>query len=35
MDKSGANKAAIEQINESMEVPMIIRQEKYINNIVE
>jgi putative transposase len=35
MDKSGANKAAIDQINESMEVPMIIRQVKYLNNIVE
>jgi transposase-like protein len=35
MDKSGANKAAIDQINESMEVPMIIRQIKYLNNIVE
>jgi putative transposase len=28
MDKSGSNKAAIVQINESMEVPMIIRQVK-------
>ena len=35
MDKSGSNKAAIDQINESMEVPMIIRQVKYLNNIVE
>ena len=35
MDKCGANKAAIDQINESMEVPMIIRQVKYLNNIVE
>jgi transposase-like protein len=35
MDKSGANKAAIDQINETMEVPMIIRQIKYLNNIVE
>jgi transposase-like protein len=34
MDKSGANKAAIDQIHESMEVPMIIRQVKYLNNIV-
>jgi len=35
MDKSGSNKAAIDQINESMEVPRIIRQVKYLNNIVE
>jgi len=35
MDKSGANKAAIDQINESMEVTMIVRQVKYLNNIVE
>nr|WP_315475754.1 IS6 family transposase [uncultured Undibacterium sp.] len=35
MDKSGANKAAIDQINETMEVSMIIRQVKYLNNIVE
>jgi len=35
MDMSGSNKAATDQINESMEVPMIIRQVKYLNNIVE
>jgi putative transposase len=35
MDKSGSNKAAIDQINESMEVPMFIRQVKYLNSIVE
>jgi putative transposase len=35
MDKSGANKAAIDQINESMEVPMFIQQVKYLNNIIE
>ncbi len=34
MDKSGANKAAIDQINESMEMPMIIRQVKDLYNIV-
>jgi putative transposase len=28
-------KTAIDQINESVEVPMIIRQVKYLNNIVE
>jgi hypothetical protein len=28
MDKSGATKSAIDQINDSMEVPMIIRQVK-------
>jgi len=35
MDKSGPNKAAIDQINETMEVPMIIRQVNNLNNIVE
>ena len=35
MDKSGSNKAAIDEINDTMEVPMIIRQVKYLNNIVE
>jgi transposase-like protein len=34
MGKSGANKAAIDQINESMEMPMIIRQVKDLYNIV-
>jgi transposase-like protein len=35
MDKGGSNKAAIDEINDAMEVPMIIRQMKYLNNIVE
>jgi putative transposase len=35
MDKSRADKAAVDQINESMEVSMIIRQVKYLSNIVE
>ncbi|MET3120231.1 transposase-like protein [Undibacterium sp. GrIS 1.8] len=35
MDKSGANKAAIDEINDAMDVPMLIRQVKYLNNIVE
>lgn len=35
LDKCGSYKAAIDQINESMEVPMFIRQVKYLNNIVE
>ena len=35
MDKSGANKAAINAINEGREVPILVRQVKYLNNIVE
>ncbi|MET3120278.1 transposase-like protein [Undibacterium sp. GrIS 1.8] len=35
MDKSGANKAAIDEINASMEIPMVVCQIKYLNNIVE
>ena len=35
MDKSGANKAAIDAINVGREVPILVRQVKYLNNIVE
>ena len=35
MDKSGANKAAIVEINANREKPMVVRQVKYLNNIVE
>ena len=35
MDKSGANKAAIDEINADMEIAMLVRQIKYLNNIVE
>jgi putative transposase len=35
MDKSGANKAAIDEINASRDVPILVRQVKYLNNIVE
>ena len=35
MDKSGANKAAIDEINARGETPIIVRQIKYLNNIVE
>jgi putative transposase len=35
MDKSGANKSAINESNDAMDVPMLIRQLKYLNNIVE
>jgi putative transposase len=35
MDKSGANKAAIDEINSSRVVPITVRQVKYLNNIVE
>ena len=35
MDKSGANKAAIDAINARRDVPILVRQVKYLNNIVE
>ena len=35
MDKSGANKAAIDAINAGRTVPILVRQVKYLNNIVE
>jgi putative transposase len=35
MDKSGANKAAIDAINAGRGVPILVRQVKYLNNIVE
>lgn len=35
MDKSGANQAALEQLSNEREVPITIRQVKYLNNIVE
>jgi putative transposase len=35
MDKSGANKAALDQLNAQREIPIKIRQVKYLNNIVE
>jgi putative transposase len=35
LDKSGANKAAMDEINARGEAPVIIRQVKYLNNIVE
>ena len=35
MDKSGANKAAIDSINAGRDVPILVRQVKYLNNIVE
>jgi putative transposase len=35
MDKRGTNKAAIDEINDVMDVLMLIRQVKYLNNIVE
>jgi putative transposase len=35
MDKSGANKAAMDEINGRREMPIIVRQVKYLNNIVE
>lgn len=35
IDKSGANKAAIDEINANREKPMVVRQVKYLNNIVE
>jgi transposase-like protein len=35
IDKSGANQAALEQLNKECEIPITIRQRKYLNNIVE
>lgn len=35
MDKSGANKAAIDTINAGRSVPILVRKVKYLNNIVE
>ncbi len=35
MDKSGSNKAAIDDINDSREIQIVVRQVKYLNNIVE
>ena len=35
MDKSGANKAAIDAINTDRDVLILVRQVKYLNNIVE
>jgi putative transposase len=35
MDKSGANKVATDEISTGREVPIMARQVKYLNNIVE
>jgi putative transposase len=35
MDKSGANKAAIDAINAGRDMLIVVRQVKYLNNIVE
>lgn len=35
MDKSGASKTAIDEINCSRAAPILVRQIKYLNNIVE
>lgn len=35
LDKSGANKAAIDEVNTDREIPIVVRQVKYLNNIVE
>ena len=35
MDKSGANKAAIDEINRNRDVQITVREVKYLNNIVE
>ena len=35
MDKSGANKSAIDQIIEDKNIPVIVQQVKYLSNIVE
>jgi len=35
MDKGGANKAAVDAINVRRSLPILVRQVKYLNNIVE
>lgn len=35
MDESGANKAAMGRINKDQDIPIEVRQIKYVNNIVE
>jgi transposase-like protein len=35
IDKSGANRAALAQLNRQREIPITIREVKYLNNIVE
>ena len=35
MDKSGANKAALDQLNTQRDIPIKVRQVKYLNNVVE
>jgi putative transposase len=35
MDKSGANKAAMNAVNAGRNVPILVPQVKYLNNIVE
>ena len=35
MDKSSANKAAMDEINAGRQTPIVVRQVKYLNNIVE
>jgi transposase-like protein len=35
MDKSGANKAAIDQVIDDKGIPIMVRQVRYLNNIVE
>jgi putative transposase len=35
MDKSGANRAAIDKFSTSRNIPIVVRQVKYLNNIVE
>jgi transposase-like protein len=35
MDKSGANKAALDEINSGQEIPAAALQTKYLNNVIE
>ena len=35
MDKSGAHKLAIDKFNQDSDVPIEVRQIKYLNNIVD
>ena len=35
IDQSGSNKAAMDEINKDREVPILVRQNKYLNNVIE
>jgi putative transposase len=35
LDKSGANKSAMDEVNANRKIPIAVRQIKYLNNIIE